>query len=1235
MMRSSEPWPYVESSPPVSDERLEFDAHVSFRRKKSSKRQQRFTNLLYAAFARECIKTSREHGEDEEEGGDQEVGKVVAAVERSEVFVPIFSRSFAESSRCLMEVEKMVECKRRILPIFFDVDPSDVRRQRGPFEQPFADHEKRFSKEKVKAWRDALGETGEISGHDLRNAPQGYEEKVIQLIVKIILIKVNKTPIDVAKHPLGINPRVDDLMKLVNIWANDVRVVAIQGMGGIGKTTLARALYNRIFSKFEGSSFVSNIKEVSRQPNGLVSLQNQLLHEALKGKVQPVSNSSQGTSVIKQRIHSKRVLVVLDDVDHIEQLNALVRPTWLSAGSRIILTTRYEHVLNVYGLKEHEIYRPSELNREESIQLFSFHAFGKDQPIEGFVGLTEKVVSATGGVPLALEVVGSSLFGKRSGQEWNDTLEKLKKVPPLDVQQTLRISYDGLDNLEKSIFLDTACFLSGTDRDTAIQMWKGCGFFPTIAIKVLMHKSLLKISEDDKLEMHDLLRDMGRQIVQEECPPNPGKRSRLWFQKDALHVLKGLKGTRNIEGIAVNFMEASDQDDHHLTTKSFAGLSNLRLLCANYANIMGKYSHLPKKLKWLQWHGCPLGSFPYDFNLIDLEVLDLSRSNINELQSKKPATNVRSLIGYYIECSILSAYRLLTGKHNHGMHTFETLKVLNLSGCNHFVTSPDLSNLLSLIKLTFDDSLNLMEVHDSIGNLRSLVYFSIRGCKSLEALPNSFVQLNSLKVLILSGCSKLSTLPEQLGCMQSLIEVALDETAIRMIPDSIGHLTRLSRLSLAYCDSLVSLPDSTGELCSLTELMLDNSAVHGIPGSVGSLKKLKRLGASNCSNLASIPDSFGSVENLEMLRITGSGKFNILPLSFAQLRNLFYLNLSYLGISELPENFGSLNKLKLLYLNGNNKLVMLPSTFCQLTSLERIDLKECSLSDGGISLDFSMFLSLKILNLDGNKFSCLPTTLSSLPQLEELSLLTCAKLQSLPPLPSSITKLDAYRCSSLERIPNISNLKSLRVLDFTDCKSLEDVPGLETLTSLMCLQLVGCTNLSSNFKKRIVKETFERLESLSIPGTKCPSWFKHQQLCCEVQKPSVGKHEIKGLLLWVVFSMIKRPFRCTFHLYSNFSLVVNGEDGSSTNFEVEVPVSYYRDSNMLFYHYRDGHPLIRLLKEGGSINILITEQFSLNDFQIVKGGIHPIYRPTEGQKDIASEEEALVPEKLAQFFMSP
>lgn len=116
--------------------------------------------------------------------------------------------------------------------------------------------------------------------------------------------------------------------------------------------------------------------------------------------------------------------------------------------------------------------------------------------------------------------------------------------------------------------------------------------------------------------------------------------------------------------------------------------------------------------------------------------------------------------------------------------------------------------------------------------------------------------------------------------------------------------------------------------------------------------------------------------------------------------------------------------------------------------------------------------------------------------------------------------------------------------------------------------------------------------------------------------------------------MIKRPFRCTFHLYSNFSLVVNGEDGSSTNFEVEVPVSYYRDSNMLFYHYREGHPLIRRLKEGGSINILITEQFSLNDFQIVKGGMHPIYKPTEGQEDFPSEKEEPLPEKLTQFLIS-
>lgn len=167
-MQSGDPWQYVESSLPLSEERLEFDVHLSFSRKGSSKRLQRFIDLLYAAFARERIQFFRDD-EEEEEG----VGRVLSAIGRSEVFVPIFSESFAESSRCLMEVEKMVECKRLIFPIFFDVDPSDVRRQRGPFEQPFTDHEKGYGKEKIKAWRDALAETGEISGHDLRNEPQG------------------------------------------------------------------------------------------------------------------------------------------------------------------------------------------------------------------------------------------------------------------------------------------------------------------------------------------------------------------------------------------------------------------------------------------------------------------------------------------------------------------------------------------------------------------------------------------------------------------------------------------------------------------------------------------------------------------------------------------------------------------------------------------------------------------------------------------------------------------------------------------------------------------------------------------------------------------------------------------------------------------------------------------------------------------------------------------------------
>jgi hypothetical protein len=178
-----------------------------------------------------------------------------------------------------------------------------------------------------------------------------------------------------------------------------------------------------------------------------------------------------------------------------------------------------------------------EMNESESFELFSWHAFKQERPREDFVAISRNVVEYSGRLPLALEVLGSYLFD-RGIIEWKCILDKLKRIPNDQVHKKLKISYDGLnDDLEKEIFLDIACFFIGMDRNDVIHILNGCELHAEIGINVLLERSLVTIDDRNQLRMHDLLRDMGREIIREESPKEPEERSRLWFSKDVLNVL--------------------------------------------------------------------------------------------------------------------------------------------------------------------------------------------------------------------------------------------------------------------------------------------------------------------------------------------------------------------------------------------------------------------------------------------------------------------------------------------------------------------------------------------------------------------------------------------------------------------------------------------------------------------------------------------------------------------------
>ena len=315
----------------------------------------------------------------------------------------------------------------------------------------------------------------------------------------------------------------------------DVRFVGICGMGRMGKTTLAQEIYRRISGNFEASSFIANIREETKN-HDLVSLQKQLLSKILMESEINIWNVCEGINVIRNTLHNKKVFIVLDDVDGEEQLGALVgKHDWFGPGSRIIVTSRDSHLLIRCGVND--IYTSKGLNDNDALKLFSWKALHKPHPGKNFVNLSKDFVNYAKGLPLALKVLGSLLFDKTM-DEWKSALNKLKAEFDENIMDILQISFNGLMDTQKELFLDIACFFKGENKDCIRDVLQSFGYYPDYNIGVLMKKSLITIDENGALGMHDLLQNMGQEIVRRESPREPGGRSRLWICKDVIRVLK-------------------------------------------------------------------------------------------------------------------------------------------------------------------------------------------------------------------------------------------------------------------------------------------------------------------------------------------------------------------------------------------------------------------------------------------------------------------------------------------------------------------------------------------------------------------------------------------------------------------------------------------------------------------------------------------------------------------------
>lgn len=363
------------------------------------------------------------------------------------------------------------------------------------------------------------------------------EADMIEKIAMSISSELNSAPSGDSDNLVGINAHMSEMDSLLCLESNEVKMVGIWGPAGIGKTTVARALFKQLSVSFQHSIFVENFKGSYRR-TGLdeygfkLRLQEQFLSEVIDHKHMKIHD----LGLVKERLQDLKVLVVLDDVDRLEQLDALVKQSqWFGPGSRIIVTTENKQLLRAHGIKL--IYQMGFPSKSESLEIFCQSAFGKSSAPDGYIELATEITKLAGYLPLALKVLGSSLRGMNKDEQ-KAALPRLRTSLSEDIRNVLRVGYDGLHDKDKSIFLYVACLFSGENVEYVKLLLASSGLDVNFGLQVLTNRSLIYILRCNRtIMMHSLLQHLGREVVCAQSIDEPGKRQFLVDASEIYDVL--------------------------------------------------------------------------------------------------------------------------------------------------------------------------------------------------------------------------------------------------------------------------------------------------------------------------------------------------------------------------------------------------------------------------------------------------------------------------------------------------------------------------------------------------------------------------------------------------------------------------------------------------------------------------------------------------------------------------
>ncbi|CAN1264357.1 Disease resistance protein L6 [Linum perenne] len=1099
---------------------VEYEVFLSFR---GPDVRTTFADVLYKFLDRFKIRTFLD--DEELRKGEKIAPSLTEAIKESKVYIPILSQGYASSKWCLQELALMVKwCKqgddRIILPIFYMMEPRNVRHQEGSYKEAFRLHSKKYDAETIKEWKEALKEVGEMKGWSVKESDK--QGDIIEKVYSKVWSHLLRSYKLVTDELVGIDSHVQQVTRLLTSDSEGMKVVGIHGMGGMGKTTIAKAVYNELYSQFDRFCFVEDAREILSKSEGIVALQSKIISSILRTDYK-VTDASEGLHVIKDRVCKHKVLVVLDDVNNLFEFDQILgKLDNFSRESRFIVTTRDKRVLEV--LQECKFYEPGEMSNDHALQLFSKHAFGTDNPPEEDASVSMEFVKVAAGLPLALKVIGSLLF-RRERKFWAAKLMELKDIPPAKLQERLKVSYNELSDNEKQIFLDIACFFIGIEKDFPFYMWSDCKFYPESGINTLLLRSLIRFNERNQLWMHDHIRDLGRAIVREEDSQRPWKRSRIWSNKDALNILKTGEGSNWVEFLSVDMKD----EILELTDTEFKKLSGLRYLEVHNGILIGDFKGVLPNLRWLRLQHCR--SIPSDLNMKKLVILEMERCPVEDewrgWSGTKVASNLKAIHLHY--CHETRTAPDLSQCRN--------LEWIDLEGCLGMSGEIHIGNLLKNLKLLRFSETNITKLTGEIGTLENL--------QVLDA-GNHFVNRNSFSPEIMNMPTSLTQLSLSfsrvlnLSELKDLEELCFEDCDKLQYLGGLWKLSKLRKLELKYLSSCNSLLVE-GELpSSLNSLYI--SGLEILPNFANLQERLKvsynELSDNEKQIFLDIACFFISTEKDFPFYMWSDCKFypesginTLLLRSLVRLNdeNEFWMHdhIRDLGRAIIHEedsqrpwkrsriwsNEDALDILKSGEVASNLKAIQLQ--FCkeirtapdlsQCRNLEWIYLHFCTAMRGEIHIG-NLLKNLKLLRFSGTYITMITGEIGT---LENLQVLDAGNLSEFPReimnMPTSLNKLTL---SSSTRVLNLSELKDLEELCFDDCDKLQYLGGLWKLSKLRKLVL---KYLSSCNSLLVEGEDPSSLNSLQISGLEILPNFANLNNLTELALEEFQVPEIQGL----------------------------------------------------------------------------------------------------------------------------